>query len=117
MLLSRDLGMFRGLTFLAVKAPLAVLGSAVVAAAAVLIGLLVLAPVLVTTTTFGDLYAAVQIGPGLEAWLCVLVAFPVLGLAVQAINGLAWVANELARLLLASPDVARYEWATDSTTR
>lgn len=113
----RDVGVARGLTYLLVKAPFALLGCAVVAAATALIALLLLAPALATTATFSGLYAAAGIGSGGDAWLCVLVAFPVLGFAVQAVNALAWVARELARLLLAPADAARYEWAVRSTTR
>lgn len=107
-----DLGLARGLTYLAIKLPLAVLGLAVVGGSAALVGALLLAPALADTASLGATYAAVGIDQTRETWLCVFVAFPVFGLAVQAVNGLAWLARELARLLLASPDVARYEWAT-----
>jgi hypothetical protein len=113
----RDIGLARGMTYLVVKGPLAVVAFMVVAGAVGLIALLLLAPLLATNSTFADLYATADIQSGREAWLCVLVAFPVLGLAVQAVNALAWVTHELARLLLAPTDVARYEWATGSTTR
>lgn len=113
----RDIRLARALTYLVVKAPFAVLGFAVVAGAAALIGLLVLAPLLVSTAAFSAVYTATDIQPGIDAWLCVLVAFPVTGLALQTVNGLAWVAAELARLLLAPADTARYEWTESSTTR
>jgi len=112
-----DLGLARGLTYLAVKAPLAVLGFAVVAGSALLVTALLLAPALSESTALRDVYAAAGIDQTREAWLCVPIAFPVFGLAVQAVNGLAWVARELARLLLASPDAARYDWAVRSTAR
>lgn len=112
-----DLGLARGLTYIAIKGPLALLGAAVVIAALATVAALLLAPALYRSPLAGDAYAAAGIEHLGQAWLCVLVAFPVLGLALQAVNGLAWVARELARLLLAPTDVARYEWATRSTNR
>jgi hypothetical protein len=112
-----DVGFVRGLTYLLLKAPLALLSLAVVAGSATLIAGLLFAPALYHLGSLADLYAGVGIEERRQAWLCVLIAFPVLGLAVQAVNGLAWVARELARLLLASPDAARLPWAARSTAR
>ena len=112
-----DLGFVRGLTYLSIKCPLALLGAAVVLATMATVTALLLAPALYRSSFAGDAYATAGIERPGQAWLCVLVAFPVLGLALQAVNGLAWVARELARLLLAPTDVARYEWASGSTDR
>ena len=65
----RDMGSARALTYLVVKAPLAVLGSAVVAGAAALTGLLGLAPLLISTEAFSGVYVAAEIQPGIDAWL------------------------------------------------
>ena len=112
-----DVGLLRGLTYLLLKAPLALLSLAVVAGSAALIAGLLFAPALYHQVWFTELYAGAGIDERRQAWLCVPIAFPVLGLAVQAVNGLAWVARELARLLLASPDAARLPWAARSTAR
>jgi hypothetical protein len=105
-----DVGLARGLTYLCVKAPLAALSLAILAGATALIGGLLLAPLLYHQGWLTNLYAGAGIDESREAWLCVLIAFPVFGLATQAINGLARVARELAHLLLASPDAARRSW-------
>jgi hypothetical protein len=106
-----DVGLMRGLTYLLLKAPLALLSLAVVAGSVTLIAGLLFAPALYQMGSLTDLYAGFGIEERRQAWLCVLIAFPVLGLAIQAVNGLAWVARELARLLLASPDAARLPWS------
>jgi hypothetical protein len=112
-----DVGFARGLTYLVVKGPLALLTFAVVAGSSLLILGLLMAPALSEVAVVADFYAAVGIDQAREAWLCVLIAFPVLGLALQAVNALAWVAHELAHLLLAPSSEARHDWATRSTTR
>jgi hypothetical protein len=112
-----DVGLACGLTYLLVKGPLAALSLAVVGGAAALIGGLLFAPLLAQVGPLGDLYAAAGVEGALRLWLCVPIAFPVLGLAIQAVNGLAWVARELAHLLLAAPDAARQPWTARSTAR
>ena len=74
-------------------------------------------PLLSQVGPLTDLYAAAGIEGVLRVWLCVPIAFPVLGLAIQAVNGLTWIARELAHLLLASPDAARLPWTARSTAR
>jgi hypothetical protein len=105
-----DVGLARGLTYLCVKAPLATLSLVIVAGSAALIGGLLLAPALYHQGWLSGLYAGAGIDERREAWLCVLIAFPVFGLATQVVNGLARLARELAHLLLASPDAARRSW-------